>query len=161
MKHFFLAALIALPLPALADDEADILTTIHGIATAADAQDWHRLDLKLSDHVILNRLSLETEEGARVDEQTVVDVWAELLSRFDQTTHAITEIEITGNSTVVARATAQYHATYRLDAQTWEQKGQLDYILKNTNDGWQVTALNTTPEWENRPLSDLLAPQPY
>lgn len=155
MKHYILATLLALPLPAVASDEAAILTTIQGIATAADAQDWSRLDMKFGDYVILNQLSLETDQGARVQDRTVIGIWAELLPRFDNTHHEISQIEVLGVSSVVARATARYHATYDLHGQTWEQTGRLDYVLKNTDAGWRVVALNTTPEWENRRLSDL------
>ncbi len=155
MKHYILATLLALPLPAVASDEAAILTTIQGIATAADAQDWSRLDMKFGDHVILNQLSLETDQGARVQDRTVIGIWAELLPRFDNAHHEISQIEVLGVSSVVARATARYHATYDLHGQTWEQTGRLDYVLKNTDAGWRVVALNTTPEWENRRLSDL------
>ncbi|AVL52535.1 hypothetical protein CEP88_07980 [Roseobacter denitrificans] len=159
MKHIILAALLAVPLPAAADDEAAILTTIKGIATAADAQDWSRLDMKFGDHVTLNQLSLETDQGARVKERTVIEIWAELLPRFDSTRHEISQIEVLGVSSIVARATARYHATYDLGGQTWEQTGRLDYVLKNTDAGWRVVALNTTPEWENRHLSDLFMPE--
>lgn len=161
MRFFVLAAVFALPLPALANDEIHIQDVIQGIAAAADAQDWQRLNVKFSDHVILNQLSLETTEGARVAEQTIVDTWAALLPRFDQTTHIISNIEITGMSSVIARATASYHATYHLDAHIWEQTGQLDYVLKNSEEGWQVTALNTSPGWENRSLADLLSSSHY
>lgn len=156
MKKLFVAALFALPLPALAAEEARIEATIAGIAAAADAQDWARLDIKFADHVTLNQLSLATSEGDRVEEQTVVETWAELFPRFDNTQHDVTEIEVLALSSVIARATARYTATYELDGETWQQSGRLDYVLKNTQDGWQVTALNTTPEWENQPLAALL-----
>ncbi|MBW4709070.1 nuclear transport factor 2 family protein [Roseobacter sp. YSTF-M11] len=159
MKNLLLPILFLLPVSAIADGEGMIRQTIEGIAVAADAQDWDRLDVKFADHVILNQLSLATREGARLDEQSVVDTWADLLPRFDSTHHDISGIEVLGVTSVIAKATATYNATYKLDGQVWQQRGRLDYILKNTDQGWRVTALNTTPEWENRPLSELLSPQ--
>ncbi|MEE4187133.1 MAG: nuclear transport factor 2 family protein [Roseobacter sp.] len=156
MKHLFAAAILTLPLPALANEEHRIEATIAGIATAADAQDWDRLDLKFADHVMLNQLSLATTQGARVNEQTVVETWAGLLPLFDSTRHEISEIEILGVTSVIAKATARYAATYHLNGQTWLQQGRLDYLLKHTDQGWQVTAMNTTPEWENQPLAAVL-----
>jgi hypothetical protein len=157
MRHLLHSSLLAVPLPTLASDRATITQTIQGIATSVDARDWFRLDLKFGDDGILNQLSLETDEGTRVNEKTVVETWAELLPRFYRTTHEISEFEILGLSTIMARATARYHASDRVGVHVWEQKGLLDYVLKNTTEGCQVTALNTRPERESRPLFDLLA----
>ena len=157
MKNLLVAALFALPLPAQAAEEAQIHATIAGIAEAADAQDWGRLEVKFADHVMLNQLSLATTEGDRVNEQTVVQTWAELFPQFDSTDHDVSQIEVLEVSSVIAKATARYTATYHLDGDIWQQSGRLDYLLKNTKDGWQVTALNTTPEWQNMPLDVLLA----
>ncbi|WP_299783591.1 nuclear transport factor 2 family protein [uncultured Roseobacter sp.] len=159
MKHLLFSALILFPASAFASDEVMIAETIEGIAAAADAQDWARLDIKFADHVILNQLSLATEDGARVDEQTVVETWSELFPKFDSTAHDVSQIEILGVSSVIATATARYDATYQRDGEVWQQRGRLDYVLKNTEEGWQVTALKTSPEWENRPLSELLSPR--
>lgn len=156
MKHLILAALITLPDPGHASPEQTITETIRGIAQAADARDWKTLDDKFADHVVLNQLSLATTTGARVQEQTVVEAWSALFPQFDTTEHAITGIEIHEVTRVIARATARYTATYARDGETWQQTGRLDYLLKNMEGGWQVTALNTTPLWENRPLTELL-----
>lgn len=160
MKQFLIAALITLPLSAFASEEHRIEATIAGIAEAADAHDWERLDTKFADHVVLNQLSLATREGARVAERTVVEAWAALFPRFDSTRHDISDIEVLAVSSVIAKATARYSATYALDGETWQQNGRLEYLLKQTDAGWQVTALNTTPEWENRSLQSLLDATP-
>ncbi len=156
MRALTIAALIALPFGAAASEESRIQATIEGIAIAADAQDWDRLDVKFADHVILNKLSLATDQGARVQEQTVVEAWADLIPRFDTTLHDVSEIEILAVTSVIAKATARYSATYQLGTAVWQQTGRLDYLLKNSPSGWQVTAMNTTPEWENQPLSAVL-----
>ncbi|WP_299401938.1 nuclear transport factor 2 family protein [uncultured Roseobacter sp.] len=137
--------------------ETEITTLLEGIAKAADDHAWDRLNLKFTDHIILNQLSLATQSGARVDEQTLIATWAALLPKFDETHHAVTDIEVLASSSLIARVTARYHATYHLNSMRWEQTGRLNYVLKLTEKGWQVTALETVPAWESGALTDLLS----
>jgi len=133
---------LALATPAVASeiDEATIATLVESVAVLADGGHFEALENKFADEVEVDYTSLGGGEIEVRSSSALMNDWASLLPGFDQTRHALSDIdvEVTG---ATATATAKVVADHYLDEAVWTVTGGYRYCLALEPDGWVITAM--------------------
>lgn len=141
-------------------DEAAIATLINSVATLADNGDFETLESLYANEIQIDYTSLFGGEVQTFTPEGLMTAWASVLPGFDQTHHAISniQIQIDGDR---ATATADFTAVHYLNRDYWEVSGQYLYQFVRQPDRWAVEAmtLQLSDEVGDRTLLERAAAQ--
>ncbi|PSN13800.1 hypothetical protein C7293_14370 [filamentous cyanobacterium CCT1] len=121
-------------------DEAAMATLVNSVATLADQGDFETLELLYADSIHVDYTSLFGGDIQTHTPESLMTAWASLLPGFDQTYHAISniQVEVAGNR---ATATADVTASHYLGDDFWQVSGQYEYQFVRQPSGWKIEAM--------------------
>lgn len=121
-------------------EEAAIATLVNSVATLADQGNFETLEALYADSVQVDYTSLFGGDIQTHTPASLMTAWASLLPGFDQTYHAISNIQVDVESDR-ATATADVTASHYLGNNYWQVSGQYDYQFVRQPNGWKVEAM--------------------
>ncbi|MBE9137438.1 nuclear transport factor 2 family protein [Nodosilinea sp. LEGE 07088] len=121
-------------------DEAAIATMVHSVANLADQGDFETLESLFASEIQVDYTSLF---GGAIQTQTpegLMTAWASVLPGFDQTYHAISniQVDVKGDRAI---ATADVTASHYLGDDYWQVSGQYEYQLVRQPNHWKVETM--------------------
>ncbi|MEB3358517.1 MAG: nuclear transport factor 2 family protein [Synechococcales bacterium] len=181
MRNLFAAAIaasvISIAMPAIAQtstssppspstaptqtiDQAAIATRVQSVANLADQGDFETLESLFASEIQVDYTSLF---GGEVQTQTpagLMTAWASVLPGFDQTYHALSNIQVDVNGDRAA-ATVNVTADHYLGEGFWQVSGQYEYQLVRQSNRWKIASMTFTlsDETGDRTLIEAAAAQ--
>jgi len=121
-------------------DEAAIATLVNSVATLADQGDFETLESLYADSVQIDYTSLFGGDIQTHTPESLMTAWASLLPGFDQTYHAISniQVDVAGDR---ATSTADVTASHYLGDDYWQVSGQYEYQLIRHPNRWKIETM--------------------
>ena len=120
-------------------DRAAISHVVAQVATLADAGDFEALGALYAPLVEVDYTSLAGGEAETKPREALMAEWAGVLPGFDQTFHAVSNIQVSSNGST-ATATADVVADHYVDGLSWQVAGDYVYRLEKSGGAWRITA---------------------
>lgn len=121
-------------------DEAAIATLVNSVATLADQGNFETLESLYADSVQIDYTSLFGGDIQTHTPASLMTAWASLLPGFDQTYHALSNIQVNVEGDH-ATATADVTASHYLGDDYWQVSGQYEYRLIRQSDNWKIETM--------------------
>ena len=139
-------------------DEAEIAVIVESVATLADQDDFETIESFYADQIRVDYTSLWGGDSQTYTPASLMTAWAAVLPGFDQTYHAISnvQVDLDGDRAI---ATADVTADHYLEGLYWQVSGQYEYRFIKQAGHWQITHMtfNLTDEVGDRTLVELAA----
>ena len=121
-------------------DEAAMATLVNSVATLADQGNFETLESLYADSVQIDYTSLFGGDVQTHTPASLMTAWASLLPGFDQTYHAISNIQVNAAGDR-AIATADVTASHYLGDDYWQVSGRYEYQFVRRPNGWKIEAM--------------------
>lgn len=124
-------------------DRAAVIKTLETIASGADLHQWDAVSASLASEV---ELDYGTPE--RLTPEQIIARWRPLLSAFDATEHALSDVEVTvegDHASARSRFRAMHHLRGAPGGELWALAGRYEHELARGPAGWKVTRMRMIP----------------
>ncbi len=119
-------------------DEAAIRSIMEGVASLADLGAFDILESLYSEEVLVDYTSLSGGDPEMKSNRQLMTEWASVLPGFEQTQHALSNIQIMIGGDA-AEGTAEVTADHYINGRFWQVSGRYQYSFIKGADGWKIT----------------------
>ncbi len=128
-------------------DEAAIETIVESVAVLADRHEFDALENLYAAEVLVDYSSLSGAPAETKSPQALMREWAGVLPGFDQTRHALSDINVRVEGDR-AEASANVSAGHWIGEAYWRVDGRYHYAFAREAEGWKISSMTFTLEDE-------------